>query len=100
MLLLFVLATAQSSQATILVGGFDNRPTLTVAEGYGTNLAPIKAVAETCGFTQAWLWDDDSAEAQLWVLAAEASRKRKSCLDSWRSKHSTVPLTWKLHQSH
>lgn len=99
MLPLLLLAAAQISQPTAIVGGWDNRPTLTVAEGYGKDLASLKSVVEKCGFSRTWVWDDDSDGAQLSVLAGEASRERANCLNRWRAKHQSVRLKWKLHQS-
>lgn len=96
---LLVIAATQINQPTAIVGRWDNRPTLTVAEGYGKTLASLKTVAEKCGFSRIWVWDDDSDEAQLWVLAGEASRERRNCLNRWRSKHQSFRLKWKLHQS-
>ena len=96
---LLVMAAAQSSQPSAVVVGWDNRPTLTVAEGYGKDLAPAKFAAEKCGFSRTWVWDDGSNDAQLWVLAGEASRERMDCLNGWRSNHQSVRLKWKLLQS-
>ena len=97
---LLVFAAAQANQlSAIVVGGWDGRPTLTVAEGYGRNLAPLKTAAEGCGFSRTWVWDDDSDEAQLWVSAAEASREKTDCLNRWRAKHKSVQLKWKLDRS-
>ena len=96
---LLVIAAAQIDQpSAIVVGGWDNRPTLTVAEGNGKNLALLKLVAEDCGFSRTWVWDD-SDKALLWVLASEASRERQDCLNRWRTKHQSVRLKWKLHRS-
>lgn len=95
---LLVIAAAQIDQPSdIVVGGWDNRPTLTVAEGFGKNLAPLKTAAEECGFSRTWVWHDDSDKAQLWVLAGEASRERTDCLNRWRTKHQSFQLKWKLH---
>ena len=94
--LLVIAATQVNPQSTILVGGWDRRSTLTVAEGTGRNLGPLKIAAEACGFSRTWVWDDGSGEAQLWVLAAEASREKKNCLNGWRTKHRSIPLTWKV----
>jgi hypothetical protein len=95
---LWVIAAVQINQPTaIVVGDWDNRPTLTVAEGYGNDLVTVKAAE--CGFSRTWVWDDDSDEAQLWVLAGEASRKRTDCLNRWRSKHRSVQVKWKVQQS-
>jgi hypothetical protein len=96
---LLFLAAAQINPPIAIVGGSDNRPTLTVAEGYGKNLASLKTAAEKCGFSRTWVWDDDSDEAQLWVLAGEAFPERTNCLNRWRTKHQSVRLKWKLHQS-
>jgi hypothetical protein len=97
---LLVIAAAQVDQpSAILVGGWDNRPTLTVAEGYGKDLAQVKTAAEKCGFSRSWVWDDDSDEAQLWVLAVEASGEKTGCLNQWRNKHRSIQLKWKLHQA-
>ena len=97
---LLVIAAAQINQpSAIVVGGWDTSPTLTVAEGYGMNLAPLKTAAEECGFSRTWVWDDDSGKGLLWVLAGEASRKRTDCLNRWRTQHRSVQLKWKLQQS-
>ena len=100
MLPLLLMLAAQITQPKVvpLVGGWDNRPTLTVAEGYGNILARVKTAAEVCGFSRTWVWDDDSDEAQLWVLAGEASQKKTTCLNHWRSTHQSIPLKWNLHQ--
>jgi len=100
MLPLLVIAAAQANQPSdIVVGGWDNRPTLVIAQGYGKNLAPLKGVAQECGFSRTWVWDDDSDKAQLWVLAVEASRERTDCLNRWRAGHQAVQLKWKLRTS-
>jgi len=97
---LLIIAAAQIDQpSAIVVGGWDNRPTLTVAEGDQKNLALLKAAAEECGFSRVWVWDN-SDKALLWVLASEASQERRGCLDRWRIKHRSVRLKWKLHRSH
>jgi hypothetical protein len=100
MFALLVITVAQMNQSSeFVVGGWDNRPTMTVAEGHRKNLAALKAAAEACGFSRTWVWDDGSADAQLWVLAGEESRKRTDCLNRWRTKHQSVQLKWKLPQS-
>jgi hypothetical protein len=90
--LLFMLNTPQ----TMMVGGWDTRPTATVAQGFGTQLAPIKAAAEKCGFSRTWVWDDGGAEAQLWVLASEVRASRVSCLRRWKAKNQRLDVTWML----
>jgi len=96
--LLVIAATQINQPSAIVVGGWDNRPTLTVAEGYEKDLALLKTAAEECGFSRTWVWDD-SDKALLWVLAGEASRERQGCLNRWRTKHLSVRLKWKLHRS-
>ena len=96
MLTAFLVMLAASPAPVALVGGWDNRPTATVAEGYGAQLAPIKAAAEKCGFSRVWVWDDDSDGAQLWVLASEVRAPRVSCLRSWKAKAANVKVKWLL----
>jgi len=96
MLAPFVLMLGASPPQVPLVGGWDNRPTATIAEGYGAQLAPIKVAAEKCGFSRTWVWDDDSSGAQLWVLAAEVKRDRVSCLKRWRIKTGSRKVKWLL----
>jgi len=93
---LLLLATLQSTQPTALVRGWDDRPTVTVAEGYGRDLAPIEPAAKRCGFSRTWMWDDDTEEAQVWILAEEASRERLDCLNGWRAKHQQLSVKWRL----
>lgn len=92
----FVLVLGASPSPVAAVGGWDNRPTATVAEGDGAQLAPIKAAAEKCGFSRTWVWDDDSSGAQLWVLAADVKRDRVSCLQRWRIKAGSRKVKWLL----
>ena len=96
---LLFLAASQASQPNAVVYGWDDRPTLTVAEGSASKLAPLKSAAERCGFSRTWVWDDDTDEAQFWVLAQEASRKRTGCLNRWRAKHQRVEAQWKLRRA-
>jgi len=97
---LLVIAAAQMDRpSAIIVGGWDNRPTLTVAEGNGKNLALLKTAAEECGFSRIWVWDH-SDKALLSVLAGEANRERRQCLNRWRTGHQSVRLKWKLNRSH
>ena len=96
MLLPLMLMLAASPPTVAVVGGWDDRPTSTVAEGYGSQLAPIKAAAERCGFSRTWVWDDDSAGAQLWVLASEVQRNRVSCLQRWKAKAKSSKVKWTL----
>lgn len=99
MFLLFVVAAAQIDQPSdIVVGGWDRRPTLTVAAGDPKNLAQLKIAAEACGFSRIWVWDN-SDKALLWVLAEEASLERRACLDQWRTNHQSIRLKWKLYRS-
>jgi len=58
---LLVVAAAQIDKPSdIVVGGWDRRPTLTVAKGYRMDLAPLKTAAEECGFSRTWMWSDDT----------------------------------------
>ena len=94
MALILMLSEAQAP--SVLVGGWDNRPTATVAEGLGVQLAPIKVAVEKCGFSRTWVWDDDSDGAQLWVLASEVRPTRLSCLRRWRAKAVKLNVKWQL----
>ena len=99
MFALLILAAAQVDQSSdIIVGGWDKRPSLTVAEGTAKDLAMLKVAAQGCGFSRIWVWDN-SDKALLWVLAGEASRERRDCLDRWRTKHRAVRLNWQLDRS-
>jgi hypothetical protein len=92
MSLVLMLATPQE----IMVGGWDTRPTATVAQGFGAQLTPIKAAAEKCGFSRTWVWDDGSAEAQLWVLASEVRANHVACLRTWKTKNQRLGVKWML----
>lgn len=96
--LLIIAAVHMDQPSDIVVGGWDNRPTLIVAGGNRKTLAPLRTAAEQCGFSRTWVWGDND-EALLWVLAVEASRERTDCLNRWRTKHQSVQLEWRLHQS-
>jgi hypothetical protein len=84
------------SSPVAVVGGWDDRPTATIAEGYGKQLAPIKAASEKCGFSRTWIWDDNTSGAQLWVLADEVRPIRVQCLRRWKVKATGVNVDWKL----
>lgn len=91
------LLLAGSTPSIAVVGGWDDRPTATVAEGFGTQLASIKVAAEKCGFSRTWIWDDETAGSQLWVLASEVQDGRVACLRRWRATARATPIvTWKL----
>jgi hypothetical protein len=92
--LIFLWAAVQPPVA--IVGKWDDRPTATVAEGIGSQLAPIKAAAESCGFSRTWVWDDDTSGAQLWVLEAEVQRERIACLRRWKAHARLSQVKWKL----
>ena len=79
-----------------LVGTLDDRPTETVAEGFASHLAPVRQVAEKCGFSRTWVWDDDTSAAELWVLGAEVTPRRTACLRRWQRKHPHLAVSWKL----
>lgn len=91
-----ILILAASPHQVGVVGGWDNRPTATVAEGLGARLAPIKTAAEMCGFSRTWIWDDDTSGAQLWVLASEVQPTRVNCLARWKAKAMTPKVKWVL----
>ena len=99
MVSLLVIAAVQTAvPSDIVVGGWDKRPTLTVAQGNPKNLALLKSAAKKCGFSRIWIWDD-SDKALLWVLAEEASPKRQGCLNRWRTSRPSVRLKWKLQRT-
>ena len=91
-----ILILAASPHQVGVVGGWDNRPTATVAEGFGARLAPIKTAAEKCGFSRTWVWDDDTSGAQLWVLASEVQPTRVNCLARWKAKAMSTEVKWVL----
>lgn len=96
MVIPLILMLAEAQAPTALVGGWDNRPTATVAEGLGVQLAPIKTAAEQYGFSRTWIWDDDSDGAQLWVLASDVRQSRVSYLRRWKAKAVKLNVKWRL----
>jgi len=96
MLIPLLIALAVEPPAVALVGNWDDRPTATVAEGFARNLGKIEKAAKKCGFSESWVWDDDTPGAQLWVLASEVVPSRTACLQRWKMKHHRLAVRWVL----
>lgn len=99
MLPLILAIITQAAAPVAIVIGFDSRPVVIVATGYGTNLTPIKPAAERCGFSRTWIFDDNTDQGEFWVLAEEASYRRTDCLNRWRHSHPSSEVKWKLTQT-